>query len=150
MIPSQDLKIVPITPPGARVDNASFATTEIDTLGYNRVLIVVQLGATDVGMAALKVEAGDTSGSLSDVSALTYGTAINTDGDFSTTPQSVNDNALFAFDIDPAKVGRYLDLVAIAGNGSTGTYLSAFAVLFRADECPSTAADQGFDQVLRY
>lgn len=144
MIQSQALKLVGITPPATIVDNASYTTTAVDTVGFAHCKIVIYLGATDIAMAALKVQESD----ASDMSG-----AVDISGaDFSvspaTLPSSTDDNKFVAVDIDLRGRKRYLDLVATAGDGSTGTYLAAFAILSRASETPSTATERGFAQEL--
>ena len=142
MIPIQDMKFVPITPPGAIVDNASWTTTEIDTQGFDYLTVVVVLGATDVDMAALKVTESDTSGSgHADVSGLDF----SSDG---TLPTATDDNNVFLCQIDLRKRKRYIDLVATAGDGTTGTYLTALAILSRAADGVVTATEKGAAQVL--
>lgn len=148
MIATQNQKIVAITSPAAIVDNSGFVTTALDTKGWDYCTIVVQLGASDIAMAALKVQTSDTDGSYADVTGLVYGTSTNSAGSTSALPTADEDALLFAFHIDLRKVKRYLDLVATAGNGSQGTYLSAFAILSRGAEAPNSASERGFAQEL--
>ncbi len=150
MIASQTQKLVSITPPAAIVDNASFTTAEIDTLGYDYATIYVYLGATDIALTALKVTESDTAGSgHADVTGLVFGTSTNTAGSTSTLPSATDDNKFFAFEIDMRGRKRYLDLVATMGDGTVGGYLTAWAVLERADEMLKTAAARGCSQILR-
>lgn len=145
MIPALEQKVVSVINPAAILDDASATTNEIDTLGYDYCTIYVQVGATDIAVAALKVQESDTSGSgFADISALT---ASGTTGD-GRLPTATDDNKVFAFFIDLRKRKRYLDLVATAGNGSTGTYLSAIAVLSRAKESPSSSTELGLGGML--
>lgn len=142
---TQGMKVVNVTPPGAIVDNASFTTNEIDTLGYDYCTIYFSLGATDVDMTALKVQESDTSGSgHADITGLVFGTSEDPDsGSTSALPLSTDDDGVFAFHIDLKGRKRYLDVVATAGNGAAGTYGSCIAVLDRAREVPTTATDRG-------
>lgn len=150
MIAAQNMKVVSITPPAAIVDNASYTTAEIDTLGFDYAQVYVYLGATDIAMAALKVTESDTSGSgHADVTGLVFGTSNTIAGAASTLPSSTDDNKFFVFDIDLRGRKRYLDLVATAGDGTAGTYLTAFAILTRAENTPVTAAERGASQILR-
>lgn len=151
-VPLQKTKFVAITPPAAIVDNAAFTTTSIDLLGWDYCTIVVLLGATDIGMVALKVQESDDDGSsdaYSDVTGLVAGTSNNIDGVASVLPSATDDNKFQIFEIDCRKVERYVDLVATAGDGTLGTYLAAFAILSRGEEAPVTIAERGADEVLR-
>ena len=56
MNPLLETKILPITPPGAIVDNASLTCAEVDSLEFDWVDFFIYLGATDVAMAALKLQ----------------------------------------------------------------------------------------------
>lgn len=133
-------KYVAVTPPNAILDDTGATTNEIDTLGYDYCTILVQLGATDIAMAALKVQESDTSGSgFADVTGLV---ASGTTGD-GRLPTATDDNKVFAFFIDLRARKRYLDLVATAGNGSLGTYVSAVAILSRAATAPSSSSARG-------
>lgn len=150
MIHTQATKFVSITPPQAIVDDAAYTTAEIDTLGWEHLQIVAYLGASDIAMAALKVTESATAGSgHADVTGLVFGTSVNTDGSASTLPSASDDNKFFVFDIDLKARQRYIDLVATAGNGSTGTYLTAFGILSRGHKTPMTATERGAAQVLR-
>ena len=150
MIPSQMTKVVSLTPPAAIVDNASYTTAELDTKGWSYCTIYAYLGATDIAMTALKVQESDTAGSgHADVTGLVFGTSTNIDGSTSALPSATDDNKLYAFDIDLRGRKRYLDVVATAGDGTTGTYLVAWAVLSRGAEAPVSSSERGCDEVLR-
>lgn len=148
MNPVKHKKVV-ITPPQAIVDDASWTTAEIDTAGFDYAVIWVLLGATDIAAAALAVTESDTAGSgHANVTGLVFGTSTNTDGSTSTLPSATDDNKFFGFFINLAGRKRYLDLTATAGNGSTGTFMTAWAELYRAEALPVTAADLGASQIL--
>lgn len=154
MIHSQAVKVVNVTPPAAILDNASAATTVIDCKGFDYCTIYVSLGATDIAMAALKVQESDTLSGAdlengADVTGLVYGTSTDIAGSTSALPTAGNDDKVFAFDIDLRARKRYLDLVATAGDGSAGTYVAALAVLWRAEQTPTTAAQRGCQNILR-
>jgi len=144
-------KLVAITPPGAIVDDASYTTAAVDTKGFAFARIVVLLGATDIAMVALKVQESDDSGmsGAADITGAVFGTSTNDAGSTSTLPSATDDNKFFVFEIDLKGRKRYLDLVATAGNGSAGTYLTAFAELLEADNVPTSAAQKGVSQLLR-
>ena len=145
----QNTKFVSITPPAAIVDNASYTTASIDTQGWDYLQVVVYLGATDIAMTALKLQESDTDGSYGDVTGLVFGTSSNIAGSTSTLPSATDDNKFFVFDVDLRGRKRYFDLVATAGDGTAGTFLTAFAILSRGKEQPVTAAERGASQILR-
>lgn len=142
----QNCKVVNVTPPAAIVNNAAFSTTTIDTKGYDAVAIYFALGATDVAMAALKVQESDDSGmsGAADITGLVYGTSTNPDTETtSALPTGTDDNKVFGFFVDLKGRKRYLDVSATAGNGSTGTFGSCIAVLYKAEQVPTTATGRG-------
>lgn len=144
-------KFVAITPPAAIVDNNSFATATLDTLGFRYATIVVFLGATDIAMTALKVQESDDSGmsGAADIVGTRFGTDTNDGGATSILPSATDDNKFFTFEIDLRGRKRYLDLVATAGDGAAGTFLTAFAILDRGEQVPTTAAQKGISQNMR-
>lgn len=143
-------KFVNVTPPAAVYDNASCTTTSIDTQGYDWCRVIVQLGALDIAMTALKVGESDTDGSFSDVTGLVFGTSTNSAGSTSALPTASDDNDVFVFDIDLRGRKRYLDVTATCGNTSTtGTYVSILAELFRGEKQPASATEAGVNQILQ-
>ena len=149
-VEAQKVKYVSVTPPAAIVDNASYTTAEIDTLGWDYCTIVAYLGATDIAMAALAVTESDTSGSgHANVTGLVWGTSSNADGSTSALPSATDDNTFQVAQINLTGRKRYLDVTATAGNGTNGTFLTILAILSRGDASPSTIAEAGADEVLR-
>jgi hypothetical protein len=149
MNPAQYTKFVSITPPAAIVDNASYTTGSIDTQGYEYLEVFVFLGATDIAMTALKLQESDTDGSYADVTGLVYGTSAGIAGTTSTLPSATDDNKCFKFEVDLRGRKRYFDLVATAGDGTAGTFLTAFALLSRGSDHPVSASERGFGNILR-
>lgn len=142
----QQSKLVAITPPAAIVDNASYTTTAVDTLGFNKMKVTVFIGATDIAMTALKLQESDDSGmsGAADITGAVYGTSTNPDtGTTSTLPSATDDNKFFTFFVDLKGRKRYIDLVATAGDGTAGTFMAAWAELYDALTEPSTAAMRG-------
>lgn len=138
MIALQDALYFNVISPAAIVDNASFTTNEIDTVvdgvKFDHVTIVFQLGATDIAMAALKLQESDTAGSgHADVTGAVGGTNFD-------LPTADDDDKIVVFSVNCTNRKRFLDLVATAGNGSLGTYASAVAILTRGKRGPTTAA----------
>ena len=141
----QATKWLSVTPPAAIVDNAAYTTTEIDTNGFDYCVVVVYIGATDIAMAACKVQESDTSGSgFADVSGLDTDGDTNIAGGTATLPTATDDNKFILFEIDLRGRKRYLDLSITAGNGTAGTFATAFAVLCRGNTSPGNViADRG-------
>lgn len=149
MKPQQNFKLVSMTPPAAAVDNTSWTVAEIDTEGYEYANIVCYLGATDIAMTALSVTESDTTGTgHTDVPGLVMGTSKDIDGNTSALPASTDDNKFVRFDIDLRGRKRYLDVTATAGDGSTGTIMTVFAILW-PKIAPNSVAECGCDTVLR-
>lgn len=133
------MKFVNVTPPAAIVDNASFTTNSIDTKGWSYCTILFSLGATDIAMAALKVQESDTDGSYADITGATFASAL---------PGATDDNKIYAFHINLIGRKRYLDVVATAGDGTAGTFGSCVAILSRGDTAPDSAADANLGGVV--
>jgi hypothetical protein len=136
----QNAKIVNVTPPAAIKDAASFATTTIDTLGFNKVAIYFALGATDIAMTALKVQESDDSGmsGAADITGAVYGAT-----GAPALPTADDDNKVFGFFIDLKGRERYLDVVATAGDGSTGTFGACTAFLYNGNATTDDATERG-------
>jgi hypothetical protein len=149
MIHGQNTRFVSITPPAAIVNNNSYTTASIDTQGYDYLEVFVYVGATDIAMTALKLQESDTDGSYADVTGLVYGTSASIAGTTAALPTATDDNKCFKFEVDLRGRKRYFDLVATAGNGSTGTFLTAFALLSRAKDTPVTASERNLGNVVR-
>ena len=137
-------KVVGITPPGAIVDNAGFTTNTIDTAGFAFLTIIVLLGATDIALAALKLQESDASNmaGATDVAGADFSVSP------ATLPSATDDNKLFAIQVNLAGRKRYLDLVMTGGDGTAGAYATAIALLSDASEVPASATARGFTQEL--
>jgi len=145
-------KVVLVTPPVASVNNASALTATIDTAGFDTCAIFITIGVADAAMTALKVQESDFANmsGAADVTGLVYGTSADIAGTTSALPASTNDNTIFAFDIDLKARKRYLDVVATVGAaGTTGAFLTALALLGRAEQTPTTIAQRGATSILR-
>ena len=133
-----------------RLSNASWTTVEIDTLGYNYATIIVNIGATDIAMAALKVQESDTSGSgFADISGADCDGGTDIDGSTAALPSATDDNNVVVFQVNLRGRKRYLDLVATAGNGAAGTFASAVVVLSDSDVQPESVSDTGAETLIR-
>lgn len=154
MIHTQNMKVVKVIAPAAIVDAddpvgayGDANPVSIDTLGYHYLDIYVMLGATDIDMTALGVFAGDVAAAGADdtdFAAVTGAVFSGTTGE-GRIPQDDDDGKIFHVGIaNPATYGRYFALDATCGDGTAGTYITAWAVLSRADESPNTATARGF------
>lgn len=142
MVHAQKTKFVAVTPPGAIVDNAAFTTNVVDCRGYSYLTLVVQLGALDIALAALKLQESNVAASAT---ALTSGTDISgtVGGTDFTLPSATDDNKFIVFHVNLIGRSRYIDLVMTGGDGSAGTYANALAILSRGQDTPDTAAEAG-------
>lgn len=145
----QDTKFVAVTPPAAIKDNASYTTASIDTKGWDYCTIIVQLGATDIAMAALKVQDSPDDITFADVDGLDTDGDADHQGDVAALPSATDDDKFVIFEIDCRYVDRYLDLVATAGDGAAGTFLSALAILSRGKDSPVSASERGVLRCMR-
>lgn len=141
----QHAKVVNVTPPAAIVDNASFATTTIDTAGFEKLAVYFTLGATDIAMSALKLQESDDSGmsGAADIAGCVYGTSVLPQTTTtSSLPSANDDNKVFGFFVSLQGRKRYIDVVATAGDGSTGTFGACVAFLYNG-EAVNTATERG-------
>ncbi len=115
-------KVFNAIPPAAIKDDADFVSNVIDTVDVAYGEFEGLLGATDIAMATLKVMESET---MTD--ATTLGGTPTEVLDVPTKPGAGDDNKPFVIGINftAAKRKRYIQLQAKAGNGSTGTFLSA-------------------------
>lgn len=140
MINFLDQKILSITPPAAIVNSASFFTTEVDSVQngvkYDWASIYVYLGATDVAVTSCRIQE-------SDISGASFIDITGANGSASLSPTASDDNKFFVFHIDMRKRKRYLDLVLTIGAGTSGGFVTAFAILSRSKEIASSAQSRG-------
>lgn len=146
----QAVKVAQLIRPGAIVDNASWTSQVVDTLGFDYATAIFQLGATDIAMAALKLQESDNNSSWADIAATDFSNSSNLDMDGTALalPAAGDDNLLEVVHLDMTKRKRYLQCVATAGDGTSGTYLSALMILSRAEKAPNASADQGAEFVV--
>ena len=137
--------------PGAIVDNASPTTNVIDTLGYDRLEVILVLGALDIAMTAFKLQESDVAASST---ALTSGADISgtVGGTDFVLPTATDDNKLGIIDLNmvSAPRKRYIDVVATFGDGAAGSYPTILFRLSKGHVDPVSAADAGllFKQVV--
>jgi hypothetical protein len=132
MLPSANFNanVLAAIPPGVIKDNAAFVSNAIDLAaeavrGAQFVVFAVQLGATDIPLAVFKVMQSDTLTNPTTLGGVPTEVVDVTD---SVTPGTTDDNKIYLISIDlRATRNRYLQLQVTAGNGTSGTYLSALA-----------------------
>lgn len=132
-----NLKFVPITPPGAIVDNAAFTTAAVDTKGFRHLTIVAIFGALDIAPASASIRHSDASDMSSPATLATGGT------DFALATATDSDNLCHVFDVDLLGKKRYIDFEITGGDGAAGSYLSILAILSRPEESPNSASEHG-------
>ncbi len=134
MIHQQNVKLLNITPPAARVNNASLTANEIDAKGFDYLTVTLYLGDTDIALTVMKLQESDTSGSgFADVSG----------GAFSSLPAATDDNKFYRFFVPLQGRKRYLKPVITVGNGSTGAFAAIWAELSRTEQAPDSATERG-------
>lgn len=126
------------------LDNATATSYVIDTAGVDYVNIDVVIGATDVALTALKVQESDvatnstTLDTGADVTGLVYGAS-----GAAALPTDTDDNKIFSFEINTQGRKRYLQLIAVAGNGTTGVAIAAHYNANKVANQPLTNAGKG-------
>lgn len=145
--PLQHCKYLEVIRPVAIVDAASWTTVAIDTAGFDWVTIIFQYGTSDIAMAALKVQESKNSDgnpdAYADITGTVVGTAVDITGTTSALPSASDDGQLVVWHINTRGRERYFDLVATAGDGSTGSFASALAILSQGDHSIDTATLSG-------
>lgn len=138
----QSVKWQNVTPPGAIVDNAAFATATIDTKGFSKLIILVALGALDIALTAMKLQHSDASNmsGATDVSGADFSVSPLT------LPSATDDNKLYEIHVDLRGKKRYFDLSLTGGDGSAGTYAVVLAGLYGAAQHPDNATERGVAQ----
>lgn len=137
----QAIKFQNVVPPAAIYDNASWTMLSpgyVDTFGLNYITYILQLGAMDIAMVALKLTECETSGgSYTDISGADFSVSPLT------LPVDTDDNKLVAIYVPISGVRmRYQKIVATFGDGAAGTYASCIALLSPSQK-PSTATTRG-------
>jgi hypothetical protein len=137
----QHCKFVSAVKPGALIDNNTATADVIDCRGFDYATIVVQLGATDIAMTALKVQSSSASGgSYADITGATFAGGSGLGGATLALPSATDDGQTCVFQIELRGLDPFLKLVATFGDGSAGGYIAAVAILSRAKFPPITSA----------
>jgi|LakMenE18May11ns_1017448.scaffolds.fasta_scaffold9835468_3 hypothetical protein len=146
----QQAKYVRAISPAAIINNASAAQVVIDARDFDYCTIVVQLGATDIALTALKVESSTTSGGVyADITGATFAGGTSPDGTTLALPSATDDSQTCVFQIDMRGKNPFLRVVATFGSGSTGGFIAAVAILTKAHLSPATSATMADGDVCR-
>jgi hypothetical protein len=138
----QHTKWVAAIKPGALLDNATATATVVDSRNWDFVTIAVTLGATDIAMSALKVQASDASGgTYADITGATFDGGSGLGGATLALPSATDDGQVCLFHIDMRGKNPFLKVVATFGDGTSGGYISAVACLSRGKIPPSVSSD---------
>jgi hypothetical protein len=132
-----NLKFVPVTPPGAIVDNAAFTTAAVDTKGFRHLTFLVIFGAIDIAPASASIRQSDASNMGSPSNIAVGGT------DFALATATDSDNLFHLFEVDLLGKQRYIDFEITGGDGAAGSYISVVAILSRPEESPNSASEHG-------
>jgi len=150
MNPMQQARYVRAIAPAAILDNTSAAQTVIDCRDFDYCTIVITLGATDIAITALKVEASTTSGgSYVDIPGATFSAGTSPDGTVLALPSATDDNQICVFQIDMRNKNPFLRVVATFGDGSTGGFIAGCAILTSGGVSPSTSVTMADGDVCR-
>lgn len=137
----QHCKYVTAIKPAAILDNTSATADVIDCRGFDFAAIVVQLGATDIAMTALKVQSSSTSGGVyADITGATFAGGNGLGGATLALPSATDDGQTCVFMIDLRGKNPFLKLVATFGDGTLGGFVAAVAVLGRGKVPPVTSS----------
>ena len=130
--------------PAVIADNTSPTTTVIDTLGFDRLEVILILGAMDIAMTAFKLQESDVAASAT---ALTGGADVTgfVGGTDFTLPIATDDGGIGVLDVNLVNQvrKRYQDVLATVGDGAAGTYLTIVYRLSKGHVDPISAAAAG-------
>ena len=146
----QQSKFVTAIKPAAIIDNASATVDVVDCRGFDFVTFVVQLGATDIAMTALKLQNSATSGgTYADITGATFAGGTGLGGATLALPSATDDGQTCVFQIDLRNKDPFLKLVATFGDGTIGGFVAAVAILSRAKQAPTTSTGAADGDVCR-
>ena len=150
MNPLQQAKYVAAIKPAAILDNTSATATVVDTTGYDYATVIVQLGATDIALTALKLQASSTSGgTYTDITGATFDGGSGMGGATLALPSATDDGQTCVFQVDMRGKNPFLKVVATFGDGTSGGYIAAVAVLSRGKIAPTTSTGAADGDVCR-
>ena len=149
---AQRAKYVSAVAPAAIIDDASLTGIAIDTLGAGYCEIILELGATDIAMTALKLTESDNDSDYSDVTGGDFDGDDNTDGTALALPSATDDGQTIVFQVNcgAGVRKRYLKVVGTFGNGTAGGFIAGTARLSQLSIVPdvdTSIADGGVCRV---
>lgn len=151
MHPFNKMKKVGLVLPQAIKDNLAFVGSNsstpatVDSIGYDSIYFDITLGATDIVMTTLQLLHSDDNSTYVASTPHTFGGT-----GLPALPSATDDDKSFGVEVDlRAFPYRYWRIEAFAGNGATGTFLTANAFLARADEAPTTDAERGYAAIIK-
>jgi hypothetical protein len=146
----QQAKYVAAIKPAAILDNTSATATVVDTTGYDYATVIVQLGATDIAVTALKLQSSSTSGgTYADITGATFDGGSGMGGATLALPSATDDGQTCVFQVDMRGKNPFLKVVATFGDGTSGGYIAAVAVLSRGKIAPTTSTGAADGDVCR-
>ena len=129
-------------------DNGAFSNnTYIDTQGLSALLILIQVGAIDIGLGStsastppLVEECDTTGGSYTAVTAAAL----------SACPGASDDGKMYGIYVDLSKTHkRYMQVQApTAGDGTAGVAAAILAIGFPSDVMPRSATEMGLAELI--
>lgn len=130
MHPLQNCKIAKMLAP-IDANGVTATDTEIDTLGWDYLAVVIGAGNVAADMTALTLNESDTA-SQTGTAFVTFTALTGSGGD--------GDTVAAFIDLRNARK-RYISLVATAGSGAS--LLCAYGILYRGTASPSSATERG-------
>jgi hypothetical protein len=141
MIEAQTATYAVAIPPAAIIDNASATATAVDTQGAQYLEVIVQLGATDIALTALKLQSSTTSGgSYADITGADFDGGTDSKGGTLALPSATDDNQTCVFRLPTSKANRFIKVVATFGDGTAGGFIAGVARLSDVGALPGTDA----------
>lgn len=124
-------------------NNGTLTVGSVDCLGFNSARIYVELGLIDAAITSLKLQESDDNSTWVDIAGLDFSVSPNV------LPASGDNGKTWLFDL-PSLNGRkrYLKLVAIVANGSTGAAIAAYCLLGKPEQVPVDATGWGVAQAI--
>lgn len=137
--------------PAAILDNTSATVDVVDSAGAAYAEFIVQLGATDIAITALKLTECDTSGgTYTDVPNATFNAGLDSDGTALALPSATDDKQTCVFKGPLLGRKRYFKLVATFGDGTLGGFIAAVARLSNLAVVPDVSTDLANGGVCRF
>ena len=132
-------------------DNTTAIANVFDMAGVHKALIVAELGVIDAAVTVLKLQGSEvltdatTLATPSDITGTIFGTSVDPlTGVTSTTPADTQDGKAYRWILNCHNQPRYVQIVAVAGNGTTGVNMAASAYVITDNGPLASGSDSGF------